>query len=60
MISLLVAGIFFSVTVHAGFELAGQSGLLSERQLMPIMSSLITLGSALFIASAILAIRKFR
>lgn len=59
-INLLIVGIFLSVTVHAGFELAAQFGFLSENQLMPIMGTLITSGSIFFIASGFLAVKKFK
>ncbi len=59
-INLLITGIFLSVTVHAIFELAAQFGFLPEYQLMPIMGTLIIIGSIFFILSGILAMKKFK
>jgi hypothetical protein len=60
VIHLLIAGIFLAVTVHAGFELVQQLGFLSKEQLDIVMGMLITIGSMFFIASGILAVKKFK
>ena len=57
---LLMGGIFLSVTAHAAFELAAAFGVFTEDQLLPIMGTLLSVGSMFFIAAAVLAVRKFK
>lgn len=60
VINLLVAGIALSVTIHAGAELANIYGLISEDVLFPIMGSLLSLGSILFIVAGVKGLQVFK
>lgn len=44
-LKIIVAGIFLSVFVHSGFELAASMGKISEETLLPVMGVLLSLGS---------------
>jgi hypothetical protein len=57
---LVTAGIFFSVFLHAGFELAESFGVFGEGVLMHVMGLLITIGSLLFIAAGYIGLKAFR
>lgn len=56
----LVAGIFFSVTIHSILELLSQFNILPMGPIMSAMSISITIGAIFFIIAGILAIRKFK
>ncbi|MBI5196103.1 MAG: hypothetical protein HZA10_07255 [Nitrospirae bacterium] len=60
MIKMMVTGIFFSVFLHAGFELAAGFGLISEGSLMIIMGILITAGAIAFIAAGNIGIKSLK
>jgi hypothetical protein len=60
MLKLLLLGIFLSVFVHAGVELAQTAGLLEERALMQSMGILITVGSVSFCAAAWSGLKTLR
>ncbi len=51
MIKLIIVGLFFSLFLHAGFELAEAFHLLGENILMPIMGILMSIGSIALIAA---------
>lgn len=59
MIKMLVAGIFCSVFLHAGVELAEVFALIGEAALMPIMGTLLTVGSFAFIIAGWIGIKSF-
>ncbi len=58
VLRFLILGIFFSVFMHSGFELAKVYNLLSENTLMVCMGILLSLGSLFFIISGIIGIRS--
>ncbi|MBI4680204.1 MAG: hypothetical protein HY753_03055 [Nitrospirae bacterium] len=60
MIKMMVAGIFFSVFLHAGVELAAGFGLISEGPLMIIMGILITAGAVAFISAGSIGIKSLK
>lgn len=60
MLRLLLLGIFLSVFIHSGVELAQTVGLLDERTLMQSMGILISLGSVSFCAAAWVGLRTLR
>jgi len=60
MLKLLLLGIFLSVFVHAGVELAQTAGLVEERTLLWSMGILISLGSLAFCAAAWVGLRTLR
>ncbi len=55
MLKLMSAGIFFAVFVHSLFELLAVFDVISEHVLLMVMGALITLGSACFVAAAVVA-----
>jgi len=57
MLKFISLGVFASVFMHAGFELAETFGLLSGDALLVVMGFLITLGSALFCTAGIIGLR---
>jgi uncharacterized membrane protein len=57
---LLSLGVFLSVFLHAGAELAEVFGLLSPDVLMVLMGSLVTSGSLAFCAGGVVALRAVR
>lgn len=57
---LVVAGVFFSVFLHAGAELADALGLIPPDTLLALMAGLVTLGSVSFFAAGILGVRALR
>lgn len=58
MIKMLVAGIFFSVFLHAAAELAEVFGLMPSEVLMPLMGLLLTIGSVTFIAAGVIGLKS--
>lgn len=60
ILKLLTVGIFFSVFIHAGFELIGKAGFFNEHDLLVIMGVLISVGSLFFIIAGTIAIKKFK
>ncbi len=60
MLRLLITGIFFSVFVHSGAELAQTYNLLSEHALMQIMGALLSIGSLFFILAGIVGIKSLK
>ncbi len=59
MIKILTAGIFMSVFCHAGFELMAVYGFINEEALFPVMGTLLTIGSLLFVWGGLIAINQF-
>ncbi|MBI5507747.1 MAG: hypothetical protein HY903_03225 [Deltaproteobacteria bacterium] len=59
-IKLIVVGVFFSVFLHAGVELAATTGILGEQALMVVMGLLLSLGSVAFFAAGIIGLRALR
>ncbi|RMH69377.1 MAG: hypothetical protein D6675_12705 [Gemmatimonadetes bacterium] len=59
MVKLLSIGIFFSVFIHAGFELAEVFGFLSIALLRYVMGGLISIGSICFIIAAWIGLKSF-
>lgn len=59
-LKLLGLGVFLSVFLHAGAELAEIFGLLSPDLLMVVMSVLLTAGSLAFCAGGVVALRALR
>jgi PAS domain S-box-containing protein len=55
---LIAAGVFFSVFIHAGSELAETFGLIGTKRLMEVMGVLLSVGSVLFCAAGILGVRS--
>jgi hypothetical protein len=60
MLKLVVAGVFFSVFLHAGAELAEVFGLLGEGPLFVLMGSLLSGGSLAFGIAGVVGIRALR
>jgi len=58
VLRFLILGIFFSVFIHAGAELARAYSLLSEKALMGFMGILLSLGSLFFIIAGIIGIKS--
>jgi PAS domain S-box-containing protein len=56
---LVAAGVFFSVFLHAGSELAETYGLIGTKRLMEVMGALLSVGSVLFCAAGIVGVRSF-
>jgi PAS domain S-box-containing protein len=54
---LVAVGVFFSVFLHAGSELAETFGLIGPKQLMDVMGVLLSVGSVSFCAAGILGVR---
>lgn len=57
---LLVIGIFFSVFIHAGVELAERFIYIEGEHFMLIMGTLISLGSVFFVIAGSIAISTFK
>lgn len=57
---LIALGVFFSVFLHAGAELAETFGLLGEGRLLTVMGVLLSLGSVSFCAAGVLGLRALR
>ncbi|MFL5303211.1 MAG: hypothetical protein ACJ79R_23020 [Anaeromyxobacteraceae bacterium] len=57
---LVALGVFLSVFVHAGVELAEMFGLIDAQVLMVLMSFLLSAGSASFCAAGILGVKALR
>jgi PAS domain S-box-containing protein len=55
---LVAAGVFFSVFVHAGSELAEAFGLIKMKTLMEVMGVLLSAGSILFCVAGILGVKS--
>ena len=45
---IITAGVFLSVFCHAGFELMALLGLIDEEMLLPVMGTLLSIGSLAF------------
>jgi hypothetical protein len=60
MLKLVVAGVFFSVFLHAGTELAEVFGLIGEKVLFVLMGSLLSGGSLAFGLAGLVGIRALR
>ena len=60
VLKLLIAGIFFSVFIHAAIEFAVIYKLLPEQSLMPVMGTLLFIGSLFFIFAGILGNKSLR
>ena len=59
VLKFTISGIFFSVLVHAAFELLAALGLVEEKSLLPVMGVLLTIGSFLFILGSFIALKDF-
>jgi hypothetical protein len=60
MIKLLIVGIFFSVFIHAGIELAVIYNLIPHHELMRGMGALLSLGSLFFIFAGIVGLKSLK
>jgi hypothetical protein len=60
MLRLVIVGVFLSVFLHAGFELAATFGAVSARALMVTMGVLVSVGSVSFCAAGIVGLRALR
>lgn len=60
MLRLVILGMFLSVFVHAGVELAAALGAIPEVALMPVMGTLLSAGSLAFFAAGIVQPATFR
>jgi hypothetical protein len=60
VVKLIAIGVFFSVFLHAGAELAETFGLLGEKLLMVVMGLLLSVGSIAFCAAGVLGLRALR
>jgi hypothetical protein len=60
VIKLMILGVFFSVFLHAGAELAEMFGAVSPERLMATMGVLLTIGSISFCAAGVLGVRALR
>jgi hypothetical protein len=60
VLKLVVVGVFFSVFLHAGVELAEVRGLLRDGAIMALMGVLVSLGSVSFCAAAVVGLRALR
>lgn len=60
MLRWIIAGVFLSVFLHAGAELAVALGLLAPERLLPLMGLLLSAGSAAFCAGGLVGLRALR
>jgi hypothetical protein len=60
VLKLVTVGVFFSVFLHAGAELAEMFDLLGARRLMNVMGILLSVGSVAFCAAGVLGVRALR
>jgi hypothetical protein len=60
VMKLMILGVFFSVFLHAGVELAQIFGAVAPERLMATMGFLLTIGSISFCAAAALGVRALR
>lgn len=60
VLRLVIGGVFFSVFLHAGFELAEVLGYVTSTSLMVIMGTLVTVGSICFCAAGVVGLRVLR
>ena len=57
MVKLLTVGIFLSVFAHAAFELLVVMSVIDEKALFPVMGSLLTVGSIMFVWAGRIAMK---
>lgn len=60
MVKLLIVGIFFSVFLHSGFEVAGAYHMINEEALMRVMGGLLTIGSIFFIYAGLVGLKALK